>query len=170
MKRLIILFTTTLFAFSFSATAQSSKNDKMDKAYKATYSSDFKMGNAKLAGMIRQLWIDWDENMLDRNDYFADTIKAYFADGSMVNGKAAFVAESKKYRGGFTTVKSTIHAIIPIRSQDKNEDIVCMWGDESSTKADGTTTTSSIHEVWFFNKDGKITTLRQWTAKPTVTP
>lgn len=108
--------------------------------------------------------------MLDRNDYYADTIKTYFADGSMANGKAAFVAESKKYRGGFTAVKSTIHAMIPIRSQDKNQDIVCMWGEELSAKADGTTTTSSIHEVWFFNKDGKITTLRQWTAKPTVTP
>ena len=43
MKRSIILFTTTLFAFSFSATAQSTKNDVKEKAYKATYSSDFKM-------------------------------------------------------------------------------------------------------------------------------
>ena len=97
--------------------------------------------------------------MLDRNDYYANTIKTYFTDGSMVNGKAAFVAESKKYRGGFTTVKSTIHAMIPKQSQDKNQGIVWRWGEELSAKTHGTTTNSSIHEVWVFNKDGKITSL-----------
>ena len=155
MKRLMMSFLfVMLLNFCFA------------QPYKAMYSSKFKMGNAKYANMILDVWKDWDDNALDRHDYFADTITAYFPDGSVVKGKAAFLESGKKYRGSFTTVKSVVHAWVPLRSEDKNEDAVCIWGDEEDTTADGKTTKMSLHEVWFFNKDGKVATLRQWNAKP----
>ena len=133
--------------------------------YKATYSSKFKMGNAKYAGMVQDIWKAWDDNALDRHDYFADTMTAYFPDGSVVKGKAAFMESGKKYRATFTTVKSEVHAITALRSEDKNEDAVCIWGQEADTAPDGTVTKSNLHEVWFFNKDGKISGMRQWHSK-----
>lgn len=133
--------------------------------YKATYSSKFKMGNAKYASMVLDLWKDWDDNALDRHDYLADTITAYFPDGSVVKGKAAFMETSRKYRATFTTVKSVVHAFTTLRPEDKNEDAVCIWGQEDDTAPDGTITKSNLHEVWFFNKDGKISSMRQWHAK-----
>ncbi len=165
MKRLIILTATILFAFSFSATAQSKAKDMMDMPYKASYSSNFKMGNQKYAKMILDLWKDWDDNAFNRHDYFSDTITAYFPDGSMVKGKSAFMENSKKYRDGFTAVKSIVHAWVPLLSEDQKMDVVCVWGQEDDTTADGKSTKSNLHEVWFFNKDGKISAFRQWMAK-----
>ncbi len=157
MKRLFILIVVVLAAtLSFA------------QPYKANYSSKFKMGNQKYANMILDMWKDWDDNMLDRHDYLADTVTGYFPDGSVVKGKAAFIESGKKYRSGFTTVKSVVHAWVPLRSEDRNEDAVCIWGDEEDTTPDGKTTKSSLHEVWFFNKDGKISAMRQWTAKPSA--
>jgi len=157
MKRLIILFAILLF----TATADA-------QAYKATFSSNFKTGNQKYANRILELWKDWDNNVFTKSDYFADTMTAYFPDGSMVKGKEAFIEAGKEYRGGFTTVKSIVHAWVPLYSEDKKTDVVCIWGEEADTTPDGKTTTSSLHEVWFFNKDGKISTFRQWMAKPST--
>ena len=157
MKRLFIL--SVMILFTVAADAQ---------AYKATFSSNFKMGNQKYANKILELWKDWDNNVFTKSDYFADTITAYFPDGTMVKGKEAFIESGKKYRGGFTTVKSIVHAWAPLYSEDKKTDAVCIWGEEADTTPDGKITTTSLHEVWFFNKDGKISTFRQWTAKPTA--
>lgn len=155
MKRLFILFAIMLFV----ATADA-------QPYKAAYSSTFKMGNQKYANMILDMWKDWDDNMLDRHDYIADTITAYFPDGTKVKGKAAFLEAGKKYRSGFTTVKSVVHAWVPLYSEDRKTDILCIWGEETDTTPDGKATTTNLHEVWFFNKDGKISAFRQFTAKP----
>lgn len=157
MKRLIILvFLVFAVIYSFA------------QPYKATYSSNFKMGNQRYANMVLDMWKDWDDNMLDRHDYLADTVTAYFPDGSTVKGKAAFLETGKKYRAGFTAVKSVVHAIVPLHSEDRNTDAVCIWGEEEDTTPDGKTSKSNLHEVWFFNKDGKISTMRQWTAKPSA--
>ena len=155
MKRFIILFAVILFMLTADA-----------QPYKATYSSNFKMGNQKYAKMILDMWKDWDDNMLDRHDYVADTVTAYFHDGTVVKGKTAFQESGKKYRSGFTTVKSVVHAWVPLYSEDKKNDVVCIWGEEADTTPDGKTTTTGLHEVWFFNKDGKISSFRQWQAKP----
>ena len=136
------------------------------QAYKATYSSNFKMGSQKYANQILELWKDWDNNVFTKADWFADTMTGYFPDGSMVKGKEAFIEAGKKYRGGFTTVKSTVSAWVPLKVEDKNMEAVCIWGQEEDTTPDGKKTTANLHEVWFFNKDGKIAAMRQWTSKP----
>ena len=133
--------------------------------YKATYSSNFQMGNAAYVQKIMNVWQDWDDNMLNRHDYFADSLAMYFSDGSMMKGKAENFAAAKKYRSGFTSVKTVLHAIVPLRSNDRNEDVVAVWGEETNTLPDGKIEKKALHEVWFFNKDGMITAMRQWTSE-----
>ena len=157
MKQLLILFVVILFVLTSGA-----------QPYKATFSSSFKMGNQKYANKILELWKDWDNNVFTKSDYFADTVTGYFPDGTTVKGKEAFIETGKKYRAGFTTVKSTVHAWAPLYSEDKKTDAVCIWGEEADTTPDGKTTTTNLHEVWFFNKDGKISAMRQWMAKPSA--
>jgi hypothetical protein len=135
--------------------------------YTATYSSNFIMGNPANAKMVLDLWKDWDDNAFDRHDYFADTLVMYMPDGSFTKGKAANMEAAKKYRGGMTSAKSTIDAWMPLRSTDRNQDWVAVWGTETDTWADGKTETKEIHEIWRINKDGKIDLMRQFTAVPT---
>lgn len=134
--------------------------------YTATYSSNFAIGNPEHSRMILNMWKDWDDNAFDRNDFFADTITVYLPDGTVTKGKAANLEGAKKYRGGMSSAKSTIHAWVPLRSTDKNENWVAIWGTEVDTWPDGKTETTEIHEVWRINKDGKIDLMRQFTAKP----
>jgi hypothetical protein len=138
--------------------------------YKATYSSSFKMGNPAYTYIVQDLWKDWDDNQLDRHDYFSDTITMFFPDGSMIKGKAANLEAAKKYRGGMTKVTSVLHAWIPLYSTDKKEDAVLVWGEEENTMPDGKVERKSLHEVWWFNKEGKVSMMRQWTAVPTSQP
>ncbi|RYG50548.1 MAG: nuclear transport factor 2 family protein, partial [Chitinophagaceae bacterium] len=126
------------------------------------------IGKSELAQKILDVWKDWDDNMLNRHaDHFSDTISAYFASGGMVKGKADFLKTGAEYRNKFSDVKSTVFAVAPLRRATMNEDVVAIWGMDESTSADGKTETMQVHEVWWFNKDGKIVEMRQWEAKPT---
>ncbi len=139
-------------------------NVDMNNPYKATYSSSYAMGNPVYSQMILDLWKDWDDNMLDRHDYMADSLQMFFADGSSMKGKQANLEAAKKYRGSMKAVKSTIHAWVPLKSLDRNEDIVLIWGEEENTMADGKVEKRPVHEAWWFNKDGKLVSMRQYIA------
>ena len=139
-------------------------NSTMSYPYTAGYSSNFVMGNPAHAKMVLDLWKDWDDNAFDRHDYMADTLIMYLPDGSVVKGKAANLEGAKKYRGGMTSAKSTIDAWIPLRSVDRKEDWVAIWGTETDTWPDGKVETRNIQEVWRINRDGKVDLMRQFTG------
>ena len=162
MKR---LFTLAAALTAFLLICANSFAQTSVSPYKVTYSADFKIGKPAQATRILELWKDWDDNQLDRHDYFADTVSMIFSDGTVMKGKKENLEASKKYRGGFTKVVSTIHACIPLTSNDRKEEAVAIWGKEVNTMADGKEETRDIHEVWWFNKDGKVSSMRQWTAK-----
>ncbi|MEO5984623.1 MAG: hypothetical protein ABIP80_03910 [Ferruginibacter sp.] len=133
-------------------------------SYPATYSSNFAIGNPAYTKVILDIWDDWDHNMLDRHNYFADTLEMSFADGSEIKGLQPNMDAAKKFRGSMKSVKTTLHAMVPLKSIDRNEDVVGMWGEEENTLMDGKIEKRAFHEVWFFNKDGKIHQMLQYTA------
>src|SRR6476469_898827 len=55
--------------------------------YKDGYSSNFAIGNPAHAKLVLDVWKDWDDNMLDRHNFMADTIVWYLPDGSVIKGK-----------------------------------------------------------------------------------
>lgn len=177
MKQLfLLLLATSSFAMLASAQNSKTKTKKEDKTaaqasypYTAEYSSQFEIGNPAHGKMILELWKDWDDNELDRHaDFFADTIVMESPTGELTKGKETILANGKKYRGMFSDVKSSIEVWIPLRSIDKNENWVAIWGKEQDTDKDGKTTTKMLHEVWRINKDGKVDFMRQYEAKPTI--
>ncbi len=139
-------------------------NSPMPSPYTASYSSKFVIGNPAHTNMIVDMWKDWDENALDRHDYWSDTVSIFLPDGTVMKGKAASLEGAKKFRGSLASSKSTIDAMVPLRSTDRNEDWVAMWGTETNTWADGKVETRDIHEIWKINKDGKISMVRQFAA------
>ena len=160
MKKLFLCaFALLTLCFAISSFAQTAM------PYKATYSSSFKIGKANYSAIILNLWKDWDDNTFDKHDYFSDTVVMMFPDGSVTRGKAANLVAAKKYRGGMKSASSIIHAWVPLSSTDLNEDAVCVWGHEEDTYADGRVEKKDLHEVWWFNKEGKVSRMRQWEAK-----
>ena len=169
MRSLKIAFTVLLcccFVNYSNAQAKKAASEAPSKApYKAMYTSSFAMGKKAQADIVLNLWKDWDDNAFDRHDYFADTIKLILSDSMVIKGKADAIEGAKKYRGAMSSCKSVVHAWIPLHSTDKNEDMVCIWGTETDTYPDGRVETKDLHEVWWFNKAGKVSSMRQWTAK-----
>jgi hypothetical protein len=185
MKRLLISISTLLLVFlckeNFAQEKVKVKDDKtkmkdngakvklknmenMSYPYTADYSSNFVIGNPANSKVILELWKDWDDNAFDRHNYFADTVVMYLSDGTVIKGKDSTLAGAKRFRGSMSTATSNVHAWIPLKSVDKNEDWVAVWGTETDTYADGKTAIRDLHEIWRFNKDGKVDLMRQFSS------
>lgn len=183
MKKLIvILLGTFLMSVALDVTAQAQqstksktkakafvKADDSPMPYTASYSSQFIMGDPAKGRIILSLWKDFDENDFDRNkDMFADTVTMYLANGMIQKGRDSMLIGVKAYRNSLADVKSTVHAWMSLRSVDQNHDWVAIWGSEEITEKDGKKSGGSLHEIWRFNKDGKVDEMRQFTS--TIVP
>jgi hypothetical protein len=136
-------------------------------SYTPTYSSNYVIGNPAHSKMIVDLWKDWDDNAFDRHDYYADNLIMVLPDGTVTKGKAANLEAAKTFRSSLKSSKSTIDAWVPLKSTDRNENWVAMWGTETNTWPDGRVEMRDIHEIWRINEDGKVDLMRQFTAKHT---
>ena len=169
MKRLLLLCTTGLFTFMLCQ-AQNTKpvqtSNSMDQPYKGPV-KNISIGNMMYAQKVMQVWKDYDNNTMDNiADMMADDIVATFPDGSMVKGKENFAKMIKDYRNGFSSVSSKIMACTTLKTPDDPEhEVVTIWGEETDTNKDGTTMTTHLNEVWFFNKQGKVAMFHQMAAK-----
>src|ERR1043166_2364664 len=97
--------------------------------YEVLYSSKFEMGNPKNAEAILMLWKDWDNGDLSvHKDLFADSVELYFADGGrMHSSRDSVMAGAQKVRSSMTSSVSQVHAVMAVRSTDKNEDWALIW-------------------------------------------
>lgn len=179
MKKLfLVLGTSVLFACNDTAkdgvdSAGGTVKDSTAAAdnstypYTATYSSKFEIGNAKDAQAILAIWKDFDNGTLaNSKDRFADSITLMFADGNSFSGpRDSAIAEGQKYRDMYSSVSSNVDAWIPLKSTDKNENWVAIWGWERHTAKDGKVDSVHLHEVWRLNTAGKADFVIQFAAQ-----
>ena len=150
----------------------STQVDNNNYPYTSDYSHNFEIGSSKNAMTLLQLYKDWDNNTLDNSkNSFAEIDTMIFSDGTMFTGsRDSFFTVAKQMRGQMGTVVDSIHAWVPLRSKDKNEDWVLIWAREISTDAKGKRTTRELQETWRFNKDGKADLAYQYEQKPPKMP
>lgn len=176
MKKILISFAAiSLFACNSeqagteSAAETSESGAPIDlHGYTLSYSSSFTMGDNKLAGDILRAWRSWDSGDLSGlKGMFADSVVFYAADGSVVGGNSvdSYFATMQAYRDMFSSIKSEIHSVLPVKSIDHDQDWVSVWAREVRTTKDGKTDTVNLQETWGFNKDGKIEVVYQYTAQ-----
>ena len=160
--RIIIFMVLAWVGVSHAQTAE--------QLYKAVYSSKFAVGDASYSDKVLTIWKDFDSNTLDKHmDWFSDTVTMILADGKIVKGKAENLAAVKAYRSSLKDIKTSVEAWVCMKSLDRNENVVCVWSDEQVTDKDGKTTANRLHEVWAFNKDGKIYLMLQYSGgNPTM--
>lgn len=150
----------------------STKEESLTYPFTPDYSSDFEIGDAKNAQTLLELYRNWDNNTLDNSkSSFAEIDTMYFSDGTMFAGsRDSLFAIANKMRGQMGSVVDSIHAWVPLRSKDKNEDWVLIWTREISTDAKGKKTAKEIHEAWRFDKNGKINLMYQYEQRPPKMP
>jgi len=177
MKRLLIFLIAFIVYSCNSGDNKTTSSESKEAAapaplntmgYTVDYSSSFQMGDQKNSEMILSLWKAWDSGDLSpAKTMFADTIHMYTMDGTVMGGgRDSVIAGGQAYRNMFTAVNSSIHAIVPLKSTDKNEDWVAVWGTENRTDKKGKKESTQLHEIWKINSDGKIALMYQYGATP----
>ena len=131
--------------------------------YKVSYSSKFEAGDPQLSKMILELWKEFDNGDIGKHkDYFADSVEMLFPDGSrMHTSRDSAIAATNAYRSMYSAVTSRVDAVLPTRSLTDRVNWVCIWGMETHTTK-GKTDSVDLHEVWRFNKSGKIDFMMQY--------
>jgi len=164
--------TTATEAPKTSTDSASEKQSNLTYPYTADYSSDFEIGDAKNAQTLLELYKNWDNNTLNNSkSAFADNDTMYFSDGNMFAGsRDSLIAVAKKIRGQLGNVVDSVHAWVPLRSKDKNQQWVSIWTKEISTDAKGKKTARELHEVWRFDNNGKANLMYQYDQKPPKMP
>ena len=172
MKKIFFLLGAAVFITSCNneaAKTETAGDTAMAKTevplpYTPSYSSSFKMGNPEYSAMILQgSWKDWEMNTLDNmKSWVADTVTVYHSDNTMVKGIDSLTARWKRGRAKYSAVSTTIDAVMPVYSTDKDENWVLVWATEVDTKLDGKEDTSSVMETWRINKDNKADLLYQF--------
>lgn len=171
MKRLTVLLLLAGFCLlSLYAQAQKPLRKQTSMAattmpYKITY-SNLSYGKPEYTAMTLQAWKAYDDNALETIfDMISDTVQAVMPDGSMIQGKENMIKTLKDYRNSFTKAVSTVDATITLKSpDDQHHEVTLVWGTETDTKADGTTSMVNLHEVWFYNKAGKVVRFYQYAV------
>jgi len=80
----------------------------------------------------------------------------------MMGKRDSIVAASKTFRNTLGTVSTQVHAVVPLKSTDKNEDWVLVWFKEYTTDAKGKKDSTEFQETWRLNKEGKADLLYQY--------
>jgi hypothetical protein len=144
-----------------------------EKAAKATYSvtpaysADFEIGSTAQAQIVLDCWKHYDNNTLDSTTaFFSDTVELIMPGMATVKlQRDSAIALTKLGRGMYSSVKSDIGVLIPVREPSKNDDWVLIWADETTKTADGKEAKRALHEVFGFDKAGKINHIHQFETR-----
>lgn len=144
------------------ANAAKPANDSLP--YQATYSSRFESGSPEHAATILKAWRAFDDGKpADSRSLFADSVQFYMRDASSLSGKTdSILPMIQQWRSGFKFVRSTPHAWVSLRSTDKQENWVYIWGTEVSEDNAGKRDSLAIQESWRLDEAGKIDLMYQY--------
>ena len=151
------------------SSASAKMDDNMNYPYSPDYSHNFEIGNTKNAMTILELYKNWDNNTIEnsKNSFAEMNDTLVFASGDILTGsRDSIIATAKKIRTSMGTVQDVVHAWVPLKSTDRNEDWVLVWTREIRTDANGKKDSSELQETWRFDKDGKVNLLYQYEQKP----
>ena len=176
-KLLFIALIATIFAScdSKETTASSSTTDRSadsvlnNAPYTATYASKFEMGDPKYSATVLDLWKIWENGDLSNaKQHFADSVHMIFANGVELNGTRDSVFNTvQNYRNMYSGMKNTVTAYVSLKTVGMDHNWVDIWGTETATERSGKVDSMNLHEVWMFNKDGKIAYMQQFVGSKT---
>ena len=183
MKKLLALAALAIFA-ACNSKAPASKTDSVISSpdsgsmaktirspYDITYSSKFVMDDPKNAESLLAIWKAYDNGDLSvTKNLFADTIEMYGGDGvTMRASRDSMLSLVQGYRNSFKAAVDQVAAIMAVKSTDKNEHWVVIWGTETDTYKNGKVDSTHLQETWRFNPDGKADLVFQY-KRPATPP
>ncbi len=146
------------------STSSTSDTTQVNSTYEVMYSAKWDIDNKQNVNTVMTIWKAWDDgNLMTVKDHFADSLTMFISNGMVVNGtRDSVLAVGQGIRDMYTTVKSRLDIYIPLKSTDRDENWVSVWGTEITTDKKGKTDSVHLHEGWMFNKNGKVRNMFQY--------
>lgn len=143
------------------------KKEEPTYPYSPSYTSKFEIGDPAHSKTILNLQKTWDDNVLDNaKQSFADSLVMFTADGNVLSGSAdSIIAAAKPHRNSLGTVSTKVHAWVPLRATDQNENWVLVWFTEYNKGANGKMDSTEYQETWRLNNAGKADMMMQYERK-----
>ena len=169
MKSWILL----VACFSFACKNSSEKNKIPPKdspvyyPYAPVHSNEFEKGNEKNAKKVLEIWRQYETgNILKNQQIFADSIRLILPDLILKGGREAVLLQYQKRRDALSDLQCFVYAWLPVHTRDTGEDLVYIWGLYDGTRKNGDRDYARVHEIWRFDKEGKITEMEQFRTHP----
>jgi hypothetical protein len=178
MKQILFLFALALLAacnanddakvnFGTATDSTTSKKQEPAYAYTPSYTSKFEIGDPNHTKTVLDLNKTWEDNNPDQaKKLFADSITIFASDGTVMSGPTdSILAATIPYRNSLGTVNTKVHAWVPLRATDKNENWVLVWFTEYRKRNNGKTDSTEYQETWRLNNAGRADLLMQYERK-----
>jgi hypothetical protein len=132
------------------------------------YSSSFAIDDPKNAESVLAFWKAYDAgDFSGAKDFFADTFEVHLSAGmTMRTSRDSSIAAVQAYRSGFASVVDNVNAIMAVKSTDKNEHWVLIWGIEKDIPKKGKADSVLLQETWRFNAAGKADLMYSFAEQP----
>ena len=180
MKRIFVAVFTLLFVACSNEKAADTNTTSEVKphvpanmhGFTPTYSASFVMDSSANTETVLALWKEWKDGDLSAGRaHFADTVAFFLADGSSMTGPTDVLMKGMQdYRSSFKGMEVGVDAVFAVKSTDKDENWVTIWGTEIQTDMKGKVDTVSLQETWRFNKAGKVDLMFQAKRKGMLPP
>jgi hypothetical protein len=129
----------------------------VDLPFKATYSSDWSIGDPKYTKIALDFYKRLEKDSLSGDiNYLEDTVHFRSFDNDIDDiAKEDLVQGVKEFRKGFKSLSEEFAAFTCLHSNDKNEDWVSLWIFERGVRANGKKDSTRYQENWRF-RNGKV--------------
>ncbi|HEY4335667.1 MAG TPA: hypothetical protein VGM89_07210 [Puia sp.] len=137
----------------------------INSPYEIMYSSKFTIDDPKNAESVLALWKAYDDgNLSTTKDLIADSIEVYLSSGGeMKSSRDSMIAGIQGHRNSFKSAVDRVNAVMAVKSTDRNEHWVLIWGTEIDTHKDGKVDSTELQETWRFAADGRANLLFQYS-------
>lgn len=132
--------------------------------YAPTYSR-LEQGKPELAKKVMDVWRAFETgNLSTTANNFAAHVTLVFP-GRILDGSRDSVLQLyQQWRDEYSGVQTYVDSWMPAYATDKNEDLVFMWGRQTKLAKNGRKEFVVLHEMWRFDKQGKITKMEQYVS------
>jgi len=144
-----------------------SKDSPVYYPYIATQSNNFEKGNEHLAKKVLEIWRQYETGKLITTEkYFSDNVRLILPDKMMEGNRDSVMMLYQKRRDGFSNMQCFVYSWMPVHTADTKENIVFVWGLYDGTRKNGDRDYAQVHEIWRFDKKGKIREMEQFLTHP----
>lgn len=170
MNRIWVLLPALLLFACGSATSEPPvvKGDStLYYPYPAIYTESYAPGKARQAAIVLDFWKELEHGDVRKSrPAFADTVFLALPELVFRGPADSVLSLLHQRRRQYADVQLFVDSWMPVHANDPDEDLVLLWGRQDGARLTKGRDYHVVHEIWRFNKAGKIKALNQYRTHP----